>query len=137
MKQRGFSLVEVLVAAGLVLVLAVASLGLSAQGVRSLGRSQKMAAAQNAQRAAVSFLRALSFSTVRSSTPTTLQPQLRTAIAPEMAVLDTRATASITAITAETVDRLYRVDGNIVYPNSGTTATVSFTVRVARRGLNP
>lgn len=131
--QQGFTLVEVVIAAVILMVVAVSSFAAFTNSSRVVRNSEALSGVSSIERVAQSYLRNLDFGTLSHATESTVA----TGIKSQLTATDwgrLGATGSVTVTRMVVEEKLVTVDLSIGY-GAGSVATSS--LRVARRGVNP
>lgn len=133
LRQQGFSLLELLIAASILLIAVSSSLVAMTSSSRLLDRSEKLSGVLNQQRVAQSYLRGLSFATLRNATESTLTAGINYQLTPaDWSRLGATASCAVTGLAIS--PRLITVDLQVMYDTNRLATT---SLRFAQGGVNP
>lgn len=131
--QQGFTLVEVLVAAVILLIVAVSSFSAFTGSGRLVRQSEELAGVANIERVAQTYLRNLDFGVLKSCSASTLAAGIASQLtSSDWSRLGATGSVSVSSMAVES--KLVTLELRVDY-GAGSVATTS--LRVAQRGVNP
>ena len=131
--ELGFSLLELLLAASLLLVAVSASLASVISSDRLVQHSEQLSGVINVERIAQSYLRSLSFTDLQNATESTLTSGIDAQLTPfDWSQLGATGSVGVTHLIL--AGRLVTLDLQISY---GSDQVATTSMRVAQWGLNP
>lgn len=132
-REAGITLVEVMVAAMMLVLVALSSFGAITHSNQILQQDAAAENAANIERVAESYLRSLDFGVLSRATESTLTSAIASQLSPaDWAGLGATGSVQVTRLTLG--NRLVTVDLRVTYAASRVAST---SVRVAERGINP
>lgn len=131
--QRGFTLVEVMIASVILLIVAVSSFSAFTGSSRLVRNSEELSGVSNIERVAQTYLRNLDFGILRTATESTVAAGIRAQLtAADWSRLGATGSLTVTRMVVE--PKLVTLELSVGY-GAGRASTSS--VRVAQRGVNP
>lgn len=132
-REAGITLVEVMVAAMMLVLVALSSFGAITQSNQMLQQDAAAANAANIERVAQSYLRSLDYGVLSTATESTLTASIASQLSPaDWGGLGATGSVQVTRLTLG--NRLVTVDLSVVYAASRVATT---SMRIAERGINP
>lgn len=131
--QQGFTLIEVVVAAVILMVVALSSFSAFTNSSRVVRNSEALSGVTSIERVAQSYLRNLDFGVLSNATESTVAAGIRAQLtSADWSRLG--ATGSVTVTRMSVESRLVTVELQVGYGASGIATS---SLRIARRGVNP
>ncbi len=131
--QQGFTLIEVVVAAVILMIVAVSSFSAFTNSSRVVRTSEALSGVTSIERVAQSYLRNLDFGILSNATESTVATGIKAQLtAADWSRLGATGSVTVTRLTVE--ERLVTVELSVGYGASGVATS---SLRIARRGVNP